>query len=639
MIRHLRWSMVPFAVLILVHAVWATDDYEEPEVSDFDRDHWSFRPLVRPEVPKADHQGQRNAVDCFIHEQLHANTGLNLAPEADRLKLVRRVHFDLIGLPPSRDAVRQFLDDDAPDAYERLVDRLLSSPEYGPRWAQFWLDLARFAETDGFEHDKVRKNAWRYRDWVIDAFNADMPYDQFVQWQIAGDVLAPDDPQAHLATAFCLSGPDMPDINLQEERKHVLLNEITSTVGATLLGLQVGCAQCHDHMYDPISQADFYRLRAFFDPAVQLERNKSIGLLAKQPATSEPSRMMIRGDFRRPGPRVRPAFLRVIAQQQSSDTPLSRSDLAKWLTRADHPLTARVIVNRVWQFHFGRGISETPSDFGVIGSEPTHPDLLDWLATEFVASGWQMKRLHRLLLTSATYRQQGERPSSAAERRRWEAALDKDPDNTWFSRFPRRRLEAEVIRDSMYAVSDSLNDKMSGPGVRPPLPSELVSTLLKNQWNPTKDKSEHYRRSIYIFARRNLRFPLLAMFDRPSANNSCACRQTSTTSPQSLLMLNSAASLDAARRLAGAVWKEGGTATTQIANAVQRAYGRPVKSNELRALADFIAGQTQLLAAHDPKSLAIPIPPPSQGGHDASAAALTDLCLALLNANEFIYLD
>ena len=637
------WLLATLIIGLLTRGTVAGDAYEEPEVSEFDRQHWSFQQLQRPPVPSVPSAVTLyNAIDRFVLAQLLDKTGLDLAKHAPRVKLIRRAYYDLLGLPPSPADVSRFLSDRRPDAYERLIDRLLASPDYGARWAQFWLDLARFAETDGFEHDKVRDQAWRYRDWVIEALNADMPYDQFVQWQIAGDVLAPNDSRAKVATAFCLSGPDMPDINLQEERKHVLLNEMASTVGSTFLGLQVGCAQCHDHMYDPVSQADFYRLRAFFRSGVHVERNKSVGLLREDTkAVSQPARLMIRGDFRRPGPVVEPAFLRVLATNAGSDRPLSRSDLAIWLTRKDHPLTARVMANRLWQFHFGRGLSDTPSDFGVMGSEPSHPKLLDWLATELVAGGWQLKRLHRLILTSATYRQIGEQPPSEMEQKRWNQAIGSDADNIWLSRFPRRRLEAEVIRDAMYAVSDTLNDEMRGPGVRPPLPRELLSTLLRNQWNPTPEKADHYRRSVYIFARRNLRFPMLAMFDRPSANNSCACRQTSTTSPQSLLMLNSAATLDAAQRLAGIVFREvGSDSKHQVRRAIIRAFGRESTHEEERVLLKFLNQQTATIERSGQSPRALPIPAPATDDVSADrAAALTDLCLALLNSNEFVYLD
>ena len=351
----------------------------------------------------------RTAIDRFILDQLQ-DLELTPLPEADRTTLIRRIYFDVTGLPPTTDQVATFVADPAPDAYERLVDRVLGSHHYGERWAQHWLDLARFAETDGFEHDKTRSQAWRYRDWVIDAFNEDMPYDTFVHWQLAGDEIAPNTPAASTATTFCVAGPDMPDINSQDERRHHLLNEITSTVGAALMGLQIGCAQCHDHKYDPVSQADFYRLRAVFEPAVILKKNRSVNVL--QPAKrTAPSHLMIRGDWQRPGPEIDAGVPRIAnpagAVEPLANTAQPRSALARWLTQPDHPLTSRVIANRIWQHHFGNGLARSTSDFGLVGEEPSHPELLDWLATELMQHDWRLKHLHRLILTSATYRQIG----------------------------------------------------------------------------------------------------------------------------------------------------------------------------------------------------------------------------------------
>lgn len=616
--------------------------HEIPITAD-DRDHWAFQPLERPQPPQVENTSwPRTPIDQFILARLE-DDGLAPAPMADRATLARRLWFNLLGLPPSRDDVRRFAGDDSPDAYERLVDRLLASPHYGERWAQHWLDLARFAETDGYEHDKVRPLAWKYRDWVIAALNDDMPYDQFVQWQIAGDLLEPDNPDAATATAFCLSGPDMPDINSQDERRHMLLNEMTSTVGAVLLGLQMGCAQCHDHMYDPVSQADFYRLRAFFEPAVELKRDRPVTVLASTSADAR-SHVMIRGDWRRPGVEVPAAFPRIADPWETplgDDALPERAMLARWITRGDHPLAARVIVNRVWQYHFGRGLSETPSDFGLLGDEPSHPELLDWLATELVASGWRLKSLHRLILTSAVYRQASRLPESARADDRWRASLEQDADAALLSRFPRRRLEAEVIRDAMLSVSGSLSAESGGPGVMPPLPEELLSTLLKNQWQTSPHEADHHRRSIYLFARRNLRFPMFEAFDRPAANESCARRQPSTTALQSLLMLNSAAALDAARRLAGAVWDEAGDDPSEQVNAaVWRAFSREPTRAERDELVEFLRRQRALLEAESrpADSLATPLSTHSVDDYYAGAS-LADLCLALLNSSEFVYVD
>lgn len=672
-------SILIAAVLLILAAVPLAA--EEP-IIDSDREHWSYQPLDRPDEPEVDDAAWcRTPIDRFI---LHAleQQGLRPLPEADRATLLRRVTFDLTGLPPTPAEIEAFVADDDPRAWERLVDRLLDSRAYGERWAQHWLDLARFAETDGFEHDHVRPNAWRYRDWVIDALNNDMPYDEFVRQQLAGDEFSPGDPSAAIATGFLLCGPDMPDINLQEERRHNFLDDMTATVGSVFLGVQMGCARCHDHMYDPISQLDFYRLRAFFDPvdifrehpiptpddeasraAFEAERNRQWKALeleiarltdedAEQNAdeiqklqreldavkNSEPPRLphgrvvrertdepeasflWVRGDFRRRGPAVQPAYLRVVNyvdEEPRAPMPMDhssgrRSALADWLTRPDHPLATRVIVNRVWQHHFGEGLSATPSDFGVMGELPTHPELLDWLATELPRLDWSLKRLHRLIVTSATYRT-ASRPDSADDQD-WQALVTADPDNELLGRMRTVRLEGEAIRDAMLASADRLSPNAGGPGVRPPLPAEVVSTLLRDQWPVTENEEDHRRRSIYLFVRRNLRYPLFEVFDRPDTNQSCPSREQTTIAPQALHLLNSEFSLECAEQLAAVVREESGEAVdARIAGCYLRALSRAPAADELAAAREFLAA----------------------GGDDA----LTDLCLALFNTNEFIYVD
>lgn len=622
------------AVLLTPPQLYSNDSITESPITDDDRDHWSFKPIVRPAVPVTSlDDWAKTPIDHFILRKLELKQ-LQTQSEASRVTLIRRLYFDIIGLPPSPGEVDSFVADQSPNAYERLVDRLLASHHYGEHWAQHWLDLARFAETDGFEHDKVRSDAWKYRDWLIDALNADMPYDRFISLQLAADEIAPNAKQHQIATAFCLSGPDMPDINSQEERRHNVLNELAATVGGSLLALQVGCAQCHDHKYDPVSQADFYRLRAIFEPAVSVKKNKSLSVLNETADTVPVSHLMIRGDWQRVGPEVSPGLPRIanltgnkFAPEPSHQTTGRRAALAKWLIDSKNPLTARVIANRVWQFHFGNGLSQTPSDFGIVGDEPTHPELLDWLATELVRQDWSLKQLHRLIVTSATYRQ-----ASISEN---------DSSTLWLSRFPRRRLSGEAIRDAMLAVSGTLNNAVQGPGVMPPLPDELVKTLLKNQWKTSDNEADHYRRSIYIFARRNLRYPIFDAFDRPDANASCPQRGKSTTAPQSLLLLNSAFSLNAARRLAGSLLTEHDEVDhTAITSVFRRTLCRQPSEHDLTELTRFMQLQTEYLRdkSQTAEQLALPLPCPASID-PYEAAALTDLCLALLNCNEFIYID
>jgi len=443
--------------------------------------------------------------------------------------------------------------------------------------------------------------------------------------QLAGDEAYPEDESARTATRFCLSGPDMPDINLLSERRHSVLNELTSTVGEVFLGLQMGCAQCHDHKYDPISQADFYRLRAVFAPAVSLQKNRSLTTLKETFPSTEPAHLMLRGDFRRPGPVVSPNVPRVVsaasnvyAPAQSDSTAGLRTALARWLTSQDNPLTARVIVNRVWQSHFGIGLVDTPSEFGLMGSEPSHPQLLDWLARTLMSDGWSLKRLHRRIVLSAVYRQRSRLPEAASDEQHaaWGRSLQRDPNASLLSRFPRRRLDGEAIRDAMLLASGRLNLQAKGPGVRPPLPEELVKTLLRNQWNVTEDRQQHDRRSIYVFARRNLRYPIFEVFDRPSANASCAVRGRSTTAPQSLHLLNSRFSLKMAEHLARRLLAEHEDRRQHIAAAFRHCLARAPEVGECDDAERFL----QISSGSDEDRL-------------------THLCLSLFNCNEFVFVD
>ena len=644
--------------------------YDETPIGDDDREHWSFTALARPELPDVEDAGWcRSGVDRFVLAKLEEND-LRATPPADRRALARRLSFDLTGLPPSPDEVAAFVADESPDAYERLVDRLLASPAHGERMAQHWLDLARFAETDGFEHDLVRKNAWRYRDWVIDAINADMPYDRFVAMQLAGDELEPGDQQAAIATGFCVAGPDMPDINSQQERRHNVLNDVASTVGSVVLALQMGCAQCHDHKYDPISQGDFYRLRACFESAVKFEKNKPNDMMRvlERPMTTH---VAVRGDFRRRGAVAPPAVPRIADPWRTSlPTPGGRAEesprvaFAEWLARPDHPLTWRVIANRLWQQHFGGGLSETPSDFGIMGDEPEHLALLDWLATEMTRRGGSMKSLRRLLVTSATYRQASRLSTPGwtdAERKTaseaWAKATDADGMNRLWWKYPRRRLDGESLRDAMLSAAGVLSTRRGGRGVMQPLPEEVMRSLLANQWKVDPDEENHHRRSIYLFARRNLRDPLFEVFDRPDANASCPVRNRSTTAPQALELFNSKFALDMARRVAGralASDRVGGLsaangisettdAKDEFANAVRIAFAltlaRPATSEEKASSVDFLLAQVDEIGdGSDAARLALPVPMP-EGVSPQEGAAFVDFCLVLLNGSEFLYLD
>ncbi|HEY1049184.1 MAG TPA: DUF1549 and DUF1553 domain-containing protein [Prosthecobacter sp.] len=549
---------------------------DEPKITEKDREHWAFKPLQTA--------AGKTGIDDFGTP----------AAKADAATLVRRVTFDLTGLPPTPEEIAAFLDpsdqtDPTDLKYEALVDRLLASPRYGEHWAQWWLDLARYAETDGFEYDAERNRAWQYRDWVIEALNKDMPFDVFVQQQIAGDLLPGGEEKA---TGFLFSCPDMPDINNQDERRHVLLNDIASTIGSVGLGLTVGCAQCHDHPYDPVSQADFYRLRAFFDNTVLTKNGKQIGPAVRVFTEGVPvSKVFVRGDFKRPGPEIKPAFPRLFG-----DTPpnAGRAELAKWLTGKDNALFLRAMANRLWQQHFGRPLAAVPGDLGHQGEAPANPALLDWLAAELPRQNWSLKKLHKVIVMSQTYRASAQ---------------------------PRKRLTGEMLRDAMLAVTGTINLKAGGQSVRLPFPKEIQSTLLKKQvQDATQDITEHQRRSIYTFARRNARHPLFDLFDRPDALITCSRRNESTTAPQALMLLNSEFAHDIAGRLASRLSDEHGSDTAALIDAaILRCYARPPTRQETSIGQKFLQQQTAL----------------APGFRDA----LTDYCLALLNSNEFIYVD
>ena len=702
----------------------------EKPIADADRDHWAYRPLAKVPIPNVvDLAWNAHPVDRLLRAEMERREVVPL-PRASRATLLRRVTLDLTGLPPTPQQIDEFLADSAANAYESVIDRLLASPAYGERWAQHWLDVARFAETDGFEFDAQRPNAWRYRDWVIEALNRDMPFDEFLRLQLAGDELS-DAPEGAIATGFLLCGPDMPDLNLQEERRHVVLNEMTATVGSVFLGLPVGCAQCHDHKYDAISQHDFYRLRAFFEPSelfreqpiptaeqaaarqsaetawskedhkAEKRRRDLLGIARKrfreknpdeQPSDDEvlaeltdeergehaalvarlkplpalpemplgrvmraagehASHFYVRGDFRQPGPVLAPDFPRVVAlaSESAAQKPTaSRAALAAWLTRPDHPLTSRVMVNRVWQWHFGKGLSPTPSDFGVMGTAPSHPQLLDWLAQRLVQEGWSMKRLHRLLVTSVAYQTAcgpfdpgWTAEETATAERAWALSSAKDADNTlqWHRR--RTRLDGETLRDCLLAASGRMSTRRGGPGVRPPLAPEVTVTLLKDQWRTSDDEEDHRRRSIYLFVRRNLRYPLFDVFDRPDTNASCATRHESTTAPQSLVLLNSQFSLDSARYMAGLVLRANpADRSRQIGEAYLRVLGRRPTADETRLAEAFLDRQERALQTEgrDAEALSLPLGVPC-GTNRFQEAALVDLCLALFNGNEFVYVD
>jgi hypothetical protein len=614
------------------------------QVTAQDRQAWAFQPVTRPAVPRPMGPGAANPIDAFVLEKLKTR-GLTLSPPASKRELIRRAYFDLIGLPPPPEAVDAFLADPAPDAYERLLDRLLASPQYGERWGRHWLDVARFAQTSGYERDDEKPDAWRYRDYVIRAFNEDRPYDQFVREQVAGDELDRVTDDSLIATAFYHLGvwDDEPDDARQAEFDD--LDDMLSVTATAFLGITLGCARCHDHKFDPIPQEDYYSMLAFLrnvriyqKPGKGAEKANFASLrgggrtlaIHEHGPVAKATHVLIRGSAATPGKEVQPRFIQVLCpsavaarppqpkQSPSARTTGRRKVLAEWIASPRNPLTARVIVNRLWHHHFGRGIVATPSDFGKTGLPPTHPELLDWLASELVAGGWRLKRLHKLIMLSETYRQ--------LSRARNDRGVAIDPGNTLLWRQNLRRLEAEAIRDTMLAVSGRLNLQMGGRGIFPTLAKEVLATQSKPGYGWGKSsKAEEGRRSVYIFVKRTLGVPFLEAFDQASPDTPTAARPTTTIAPQALILLNSAFLNEQAQACADRLLREGGAEpSANVERLLRLALGRPPDAEEARtALAYLDRVQAQLATA----------------GAGRYREALAMLCRVVLNLNELVYVD
>jgi hypothetical protein len=616
---------------------------------------WPFE-VVKTIEPPADAAGWcADPIDRFVQAKLRQH-GLEPASPADKRTLLRRATFDLVGLPPTPEEVDTFLQDDSPDAFAKVVDRLLASPHYGERWGRHWLDVVRYADTGGFEADYLYAKAWRYRDYVIRSIAADKPFDRFLQEQVAGDELWPDDEGAVLATGLYCVGPALGESAMvSNQLEYEWLTDAADTTGAAFLGLTLGCARCHDHKYDPITQKDYFALQAIFAasdrpyPAkVRLGRIKALnGLLSEAPIPKEllndprctlhtedqvglrlfhrQEPMIVhrlnRGELSKPGEVVEPAFPAALSAERPPDLAhmkvppaKRRAALARWLTAPENPLTARVLVNRVWGWHFGQAIVRTPNDFGAQGEPPTHPELLDWLARDFMDHGWSLQHLHRRIMLSKTYQMQ----SVAGGR-----GLQVDPQNRLLWHFPRHRLEGEAIRDAMLACAGTLNLKLSGPPVVPPLSSQELTGLFdaKAKWPVTKDTREHTRRSVYILVRRTFVYPLFAAFDPPEAMTSCPKRTPTVVPAQALTLLNSPLAGEQSLAFARRLLEECGNKPERlVARAWRLAFGREITPVETARALTFLQKRTGALAS-------------TQQG------ALAELCLALFNANEFIYVD
>ena len=716
--------------------------------------HWAFQPPVRPEIPTVKNTAWVSSpVDAFVLARLEKE-GIRPAAAADRATLLRRTYLDVIGLPPTPEEISGFLNNKSANAYQEAVDGLLARPQYGERWARHWLDLVRYAESNGYERDRTKPNAWRYRDYVIDAFNRDKPYDRFLTEQLAGDELADSNAETQIAATFLRLGtwddePADPKVDRYDQ-----LDDVLGVTATAFLGLTLRCARCHDHKFEPLAQKDYYRLLAVFeplkrpqdgqadldrlagteeelsayrkamaeaddliapfqrqtkdirktiqkrlfaksevrrdlswldqaetvlafrsDPKVRTPKQKELiekfnerldletraeasgkekleleglqerikaGNDARPPEPPrayvwyeddpEPpvSRVLLRGDVSTPGDEVQPGVPAVLARSQleppqaTKKTTGRRLWFARWVTDPDNPLVARVMVNRLWQWHFGEGLVASESNFGLMGKSPSHPKLLDYLATEFVNSGWSVKHIHRLILNSSTYGQASSWNDKAA-------GIDPEGELLW--RWRPRRLEAEVIRDSLLAMGKRLNLKMAGPSVYAALPP----AVLEGQSRPgegwgNSDEHEAARRSIYIFAKRSLAVPELEVLDAPDTTSSCEQRMVSTTGPQALTFLNGDLTNEQARHLASRLQTEAGA---QIGSQVERAFrlvlSRPATAKERKAVLAFLKAQEQKSKA-DPGADEL-------ADDEAARRALEAFCLVLLNSNEFFYLN
>ena len=674
---------------------------------------WLLHKPSAPAVPTVqDASWVKNPVDAFILAKLESK-GLKPAPPASKRVLLRRVYFDLIGLPPTPAELDAFQSDAAPDAYEKIVDKLLADPRYGERWGRHWLDLARFAESDGFAIDGERPMAWRYRDYVIRSLNQDKHYDTFVKEQIAGDEMGGNRSERLVALGFLRMGTWEADANFKTQLRQDVLNELTGTVGQVFLGFTVGCARCHDHKYDPIPQRDFYRLQAFFapmrvedraDPFVESEHPKLMranqrkyedesdeandavkkieerlkerfaAVRKAQPDTAKGgdfmkalkdpkdatftaeerkewteasdnarklTEMMARyrpvaysvsdvvppqvpsladtyvlagGDLSNNGEKVEAGFPHAIVGNGNPATiPFAggssgrRTALADWIASADNPLTARVIVNRLWQHHFGEGIVRTPSDFGINGERPSHPELLDWLATQLVAKQWSLKAMHRLMLTSNTYRQSTENPE-------YKKYAEADPKNQLLWRMNWLRLEGEAVRDSVLAVSGQLQTAGGGPGVYINLPSDVAGGFEFFKWFPSSE-TDQARRTIYTFQRRSVMNPMIEVFDGANMSEVCSRRSATVVPTQAFSLMNSEFMNAQAKHFADRVIEFAGPdRSKEVDLAFQLALGRLPTAPE-RDKADKLLGAAP------------------------SHEALTRLGVVLFNLNEFLYLE
>jgi len=607
------------------------------------QDWWSLQSVKRVTPPIVKHAALvNNPIDAFVLARL-AEADMEPAPLADRLDLIRRVYYDVIGLPPSYEQVQAFVSDDREDAWERVVDALLDSPQFGEKWARHWLDLVRFAESCGYERDQEKPFAWRYRDWVVDALNEDMPYDQFVLQQLAGDELPGRTERTVIATGLLRLGTWNDEPNDAHDYKYERLEDLVHVTSSAFLGITVKCARCHDHKFDPIPQTDYYRMAAIFWPGAVEPRDATYqggptptelgydNVLGWTDLTSSPQpfHLLKQGDRQKPGDVVQAGVLSAVPSLlKPFEPPLAevastrrRLQFARWIVDPRNPLTARVLVNRLWQHHFGQGLVRTPNNFGFKGDPPTHPELLDWLSDELVRNEWKMKYLHKLILMSRTYRQATVHPQFDLYQKR-------DAYNRLWWRSERRRLDAEALRDTMLLVTGELDQTRGGPSFRPSIDLTALEGLSRKDaaW-VASPPGQQLRRSLYIFTQRSLLLPMMTTFNFCDTISPNGQRDSTITPTQALALLNNSFSHDRSNALANRVIDSGATALTdQIRYAWQYAIGREPTDREEQLSLEHLEEQRKHFAKDDEAS-------PSE------LLSLASLCHMLMNSNEFIYVE
>ena len=611
------------------------DPFERTTAKRAGRDWWAWQPIKPVVVESA--SADSKSIDHFIQQKL-AEQHLSIAPPADPRTLLRRVYYDLIGLPPSFDAIAAFEQDPSADGYEKVVDRLLASKHFGERWARHWLDLVRFAETNGYERDAVKPNAWRYRDWVIDAINSDMPYDQFVTEQLAGDEILNRSESSVVATGFLRLGTWDDEPNDPLEYQYERLEDMVHTTTTAFLAMTVKCARCHDHKFDAIPQTDYYRIAASFwgGPVAHRQREwnggptqEELGYdvlgwtdLGRQP---QELHLLKKGDVHSPMQIVAPGALggsaknaRVFASPPvDAKTSHRRLQLAQWIVDKENPLTARVVVNRMWQHHFGEGLARTPDNFGFLGNPPIHPELLDSLAADLMAGDWKLKRIHKSMVMSKVYRQSSVHPHQAEY-------VKQDSANRFWWRAERRRLDAEQLRDSILQCSGRLDTRMAGPSFKAAISDEALEGLsMKAGAYQASTEIETRRRSIYMFAKRSLAVPMMAVFDSCDTTAPTGRRDVSTVAPQALTLLNNEWVHGESKAMGDRVIASTFEVDDRLVNAWRIAIGRIPTSIERQASLEFV------------KSLQSR----ASGAFEAERLAWSALCHTLINTNEFIYLD